>query len=166
MSNISVFSNITENGLIFKIVHQNVTVLYTILSNVSSMWKGYFSSMLHAKMFCNPLGSPLTSNMRVRSLKKKDNCKKRYIYPRNRPWRLIECETSRLSHFLDNRFTDGGDVSLTSRPLLYFQERFLVLISVGGWVDPRAIVRLEGFGKLKNPMTSLRREPATFRLVA
>jgi hypothetical protein len=31
---------------------------------------------------------------------------------------------------------------------------------------PRAIVRLEGIGQLKNPMTSSGIEPATFRLVA
>jgi hypothetical protein len=49
---------------------------------------------------------------------------------------------------------------------LYPTGRFLVLISVRDWVDPRAIVRLEGFGKLKNPMNSLGIEPATFRLVA
>jgi hypothetical protein len=32
--------------------------------------------------------------------------------------------------------------------------RFLVPISVRGSVDPRAIVRLEGLGEVKNPMTS------------
>jgi hypothetical protein len=39
--------------------------------------------------------------------------------------------------------------------------RFLVL----GLVDPRVIVRLEGLGKLKNPVTSLGIEPATLRIL-
>jgi hypothetical protein len=44
--------------------------------------------------------------------------------------------------------------------------RILVLISVRGWVDARAIVGLERLGLLKNPMTSSEIETSTFRLVA
>jgi hypothetical protein len=62
------------------------------------------------------------------------------------------CETSTLPQFLDNQLTDDGEVlSLTRRPLFPPPRRFLVLISVTGCVDPRAIVRLEG--QLKIPMT-------------
>jgi hypothetical protein len=57
---------------------------------------------------------------------------------------------------------DGGKVvSLTHRPPLP-QEILLVLISVRGLVDPRAIVRSEGFTSMKNSMTPSVIEPATF----
>jgi hypothetical protein len=49
---------------------------------------------------------------------------------------------------------------------LYPPGIFLVLNSVRGWVDRRAIVRLEVLGQLKNPITSSGLKPATFRLVA
>jgi hypothetical protein len=69
--------------------------------------------------------------------------------------------------FLDTRLTDGDEVvRLTRRPPLTSLGRFLVLTSVRGWVNLRAIVRLERLGKLKNLMASLGIEPTTFWLVA
>jgi hypothetical protein len=67
----------------------------------------------------------------------------------------LSCETSRLPHFLDNRLTVGGEVvSLTRRqpftsrkiPGTHFCQR--------AESTPRALVRLEGLGQLKNPITS------------
>jgi hypothetical protein len=58
---------------------------------------------------------------------------------------------SKFPHFSDNSLIDGGEiVSITRHPAaLYTPGIFLVLISVRGCVDPRAIVQQEGVGKLK-----------------
>jgi len=61
---------------------------------------------------------------------------------------------------------DGGKVvSPTHRPLFTPQEMLLVLISVIGWVDPRAIVLSEGLCQRKIPVTPSGIEPATFGFV-
>ena len=71
----------------------------------------------------------------------------------------------RLTEFLDNRHIKAVRLSALSTGRLYSQEISLVLISVTGWVDPRAIVQPEGISKRKIPVTPPRTETATFRPV-
>jgi len=61
---------------------------------------------------------------------------------------------------------DGGRLLALSTGRLYPQEILLVIIYVRGWVDPRAIVRLEGFYVNENPPTQAEIAPATFEFVA
>jgi hypothetical protein len=84
---------------------------------------------------------------------------KMWSYPCGRPWRSRGFRDVDPPHFLD-----GGEVVSPTRQqtALYPTGRFLILISVRGLVDPRAILRLEK----KNPKTLSVMEPATFGLVA
>jgi hypothetical protein len=75
---------------------------------------------------------------------------------------------SRFPHYLDNRLTDGGEVVSLTRPpaALYPQVDSWYSFLLEAESTPGAIVRLQGLGQLKNPMTSSGIEPTTFRLVA
>jgi hypothetical protein len=91
---------------------------------------------------------------------------KRWNYPYSRSWRptgLWDIEAPTFSRQSAHRWRWGCQPYAPAA--LYHLGRFLVLISVRGWVYPRAMVRPEGLGKLKKP-TSSGMEPATFWLVA
>ena len=91
------------------------------------------------------------------------DCKSYPITGLTMPWGFQEVEATR---FQDSRHMKVVRLSSIRTGRLYPQEIFLVLISVRGWVDPRAIVRPEGLCQWKIQMTQSGIEPATFRLVA
>ena len=88
--------------------------------------------------------------------------KKRVKQSRNGPG-VAQCVPGGLGSQISMTFGTWRSASRTGR--LYHQEMFLVLIFTRGWVDPRAMVRLEGSMSLKNPVTPPGIDPGTVRLV-
>jgi hypothetical protein len=84
-------------------------------------------------------------------------------YRPGRPLAFLEVEAP---EFLDNRHMNVVRLSAlrTGRP--YPQEGFLVLISVRGWVDPRATMRPEGLSHWKIPVTPTGIEPHAYIICA
>ena len=71
----------------------------------------------------------------------------------------------KLPEFLDNQHMKVARLSVLRTGRLYPQGRFLVLISVRGWVDSRVPVRPKRLSQWKIPMTPSGIQSATFRPV-
>jgi hypothetical protein len=81
-------------------------------------------------------------------------CKKKVKLSLYRPWRPLGLWEVEAPTFSDIRLIGGGKVVNPMRRPLFAPGKFLVLISVRGWVDPRTIVWLEVLGKLKKSTSS------------
>ena len=84
---------------------------------------------------------------------------------RNRPGAVQRVPGGLGSRISWHLAREGGEVSLTHWPPLP-PGIFLVLIFARSWVNPRAMVRLEGNMSLKNPVTPPGIDPGIVRLVA
>jgi hypothetical protein len=82
-----------------------------------------------------------------------------------RPGQVMKFPGGWGSKILRNRHMKVARLSAPRTGRLYLQVLFLVLISVRGWVDPKAIMRAEGLCQRKIATTPSGIDPATLRFV-
>jgi hypothetical protein len=91
-----------------------------------------------------------------------------FLFPLSGVYSLYTQQWYMSYRFVDSfRAGPGPARKLRYAPAAFtHQERFVLLIFVKGWFDPKAKVRPEGPCQWRIPMTTSWIEPATFRLVA
>jgi hypothetical protein len=67
---------------------------------------------------------------------------------------LLGCETSRFLHFLDNQFTDGGEVVSFMRWPPFTPKKILGTHFCQRLSQPQGLAQLDVLSELKNEMTS------------
>jgi hypothetical protein len=135
--------------------------------NVLPSSLGWCICLAHSKHTA-PSGQMLTSlGFTGHALFLSSQYKRRWSYPCNRLWRPIglwDVEAPTFSRHSAHRWRWGCQPYVPCR-LLHLPPRKIPGTDFRDWVDPSAIVWLEGLDQLKNPVTTLGIESATFQLV-
>ena len=106
-----------------------------------------------------------TSYNRARLRVNKVFLRKKVKQSHYRPGQALRVPGSWVSKISRQSAHEGGKVVSPTHRQPLPQETFVVLISVRGCVNPRAIVRPEGLCQWKNPLTPSGIETATFRVL-